>query len=365
MAASMSAGGIGYGRSPLVRILSCLLNFSFYYLFIVYLFSLFWSQVGFEHGNPAARVGMSPLGPSIPAGPPGGKPAYSFYVSGDGQMQPVPFPPDALLGSNIPRHARQINQLNHGEVVCAVTISHPTRHVYTGGKVSTVIFYNFFELWNEEIIAKKVTFTACHSGKLKLTFTSPDIISTSPKNILMSRLISQFFCNLNSSKKFTYPSGKLITEFTSPIAKSTSPRLSDITLSVLSLHTEMQGRSSQLKMQLMQLWKKRLKYSSLFTFLSWVYYKTIYWPAPSSFANSIYWLGHCTGIAEATVQIPASMTFFRLSFCNCRVCTVVKGPWIFGGSPWHFFNFECCSLKSVFYAFWLSKTEYKSCCFMQ
>lgn len=51
-------------------------------------------------------------------------------------MQPVPFPPDALIGSNIPRHARQINQLNHGEVVCAVTISNPTRHVYTGGKVS-------------------------------------------------------------------------------------------------------------------------------------------------------------------------------------------------------------------------------------
>ena len=53
-------------------------------------------------------------------------------------MQPVPFPPDALLGSSIPRHARQINQLNHGEVVCAVTISHPTRHVYTGGKVRVV-----------------------------------------------------------------------------------------------------------------------------------------------------------------------------------------------------------------------------------
>lgn len=106
MAVSMSAGGIGYGRSV----------------------------VGYEHGSPATRVGMSPLGPSLPAGPPGGKPAYSFYVSGDGQMQPVPFPPDALLGSHIPRHARQINQLNHGEVVCAVTISHPTRHVYTGGK---------------------------------------------------------------------------------------------------------------------------------------------------------------------------------------------------------------------------------------
>jgi len=79
--------------------------------------------------------------------------------------------------------------------------------------------------------AKKVIFTACHSGKLnsKLTFTRPNIISTSPKNVLISRLISQFSCNLNSSKKFTCPSGKLITEFTSPIAKSTSPRLSDAT----------------------------------------------------------------------------------------------------------------------------------------
>ncbi|XP_014115388.1 PREDICTED: transducin-like enhancer protein 2 [Pseudopodoces humilis] len=65
---------------------------------------------------------------------PGGKPAYSFHVSADGQMQPVPFPPDALIGSGIPRHARQLHTLSHGEVVCAVTISNSTRHVYTGGK---------------------------------------------------------------------------------------------------------------------------------------------------------------------------------------------------------------------------------------
>ena len=30
--------------------------------------------------------------------------------------------------------------------------------------------------------AKKIIFTACHSGKLNLTFTSPDVISTSPKS---------------------------------------------------------------------------------------------------------------------------------------------------------------------------------------
>ena len=36
--------------------------------------------------------------------------------------------------------------------------------------------------------AKKIIFTACHSGKLKLTFTSPDVISTSPKSFLKSRI---------------------------------------------------------------------------------------------------------------------------------------------------------------------------------
>ena len=36
--------------------------------------------------------------------------------------------------------------------------------------------------------AKKIIFTACHSGKLKLAFTSPDVISTSPKSFLMSRV---------------------------------------------------------------------------------------------------------------------------------------------------------------------------------
>ncbi|XP_016395805.1 transducin-like enhancer protein 4 [Sinocyclocheilus rhinocerous] len=75
----------------------------------------------------------SGLSSSLP-GSSGGKPAYSFHVSADGQMQPVPFPPDALLGPGIPRHARQIHTLSHGEVVCAVTISTSTRHVYTGGK---------------------------------------------------------------------------------------------------------------------------------------------------------------------------------------------------------------------------------------
>lgn len=60
--------------------------------------------------------------------------AYSFHMNGDGQPQPVPFPADALMGPGIPRAARQISTLSHGEVVCAVTISNPTKYVYTGGK---------------------------------------------------------------------------------------------------------------------------------------------------------------------------------------------------------------------------------------
>ena len=77
--------------------------------------------------------------------------------------------------------------------------------------------------------AKKIIFIACHSGKLKLAFTSPDITWTSPKSFWRAELISQFFLYSNCSKNITCPSGKLKREFTIPITKSTSPGLSDTT----------------------------------------------------------------------------------------------------------------------------------------
>ena len=40
--------------------------------------------------------------------------------------------------------------------------------------------------WNQG--AKKIIFTACHSGKLKLAFTSPGVISTRPKSFLTSKI---------------------------------------------------------------------------------------------------------------------------------------------------------------------------------
>ena len=77
--------------------------------------------------------------------------------------------------------------------------------------------------------AKKVIFKACHSGKLKLAYTEAQMSFQLTRTLWWAELISQFFCNLNSSKNSTWPSGELRTEFTSPITKSTIPGLSDTT----------------------------------------------------------------------------------------------------------------------------------------
>lgn len=60
---------------------------------------------------------------------------YSLRVGPDGVSQPVDFPPDAATAAGLPRSIRSIYTLLHNEVVCAVAISNPVRHIYTGGKV--------------------------------------------------------------------------------------------------------------------------------------------------------------------------------------------------------------------------------------
>ena len=63
-----------------------------------------------------------------------------------------------------------------------------------------------------------------------INFTSPKFISTSPRNVLISRTDYTVPSVIwTAQKNFTSPSGKLRTEFTSLIAKSTSPGLSDNT----------------------------------------------------------------------------------------------------------------------------------------
>ena len=76
----------------------------------------------------------------------------------------------------------------------------------------------------------KVSFTACHSGKLQLACTSPQVISTSPKPFLISTIDNNPSVIWISPTNSTCPSGKLRTRITGPIAKSTSPGLSDATL---------------------------------------------------------------------------------------------------------------------------------------
>ena len=78
---------------------------------------------------------------------------------------------------------------------------------------------------------KQVIFNACHSGKLELEYTSPNVISTSPKNILMSRIHFTVLLQFEFLKKLHLPIGQVKNKilFTSPIAKSISPALSDST----------------------------------------------------------------------------------------------------------------------------------------
>ena len=57
--------------------------------------------------------------------------------------------------------------------------------------------------------AKKIIFTASHSGKLKLAFTSPDVISTSPKNFLTSRIDFTVLLLFEFLKKHHLPVGQV------------------------------------------------------------------------------------------------------------------------------------------------------------
>ncbi|KAH0628243.1 hypothetical protein JD844_009132 [Phrynosoma platyrhinos] len=115
-AAAAAAAAAAYGRSPVV---------------------------GFD---PHHHMRVPGIPPNL-TGIPGGKPAYSFHVSADGQMQPVPFPPDALIGPGIPRHARQINTLNHGEVnrdnyIRSCRLLPDGRTLIVGGEASTLSIWD-------------------------------------------------------------------------------------------------------------------------------------------------------------------------------------------------------------------------------
>ena len=57
----------------------------------------------------------------------------------------------------------------------------------------------------QELAGCNKNHTACHSGWLKLAFTCPDVISSSPKSFLMSRIVDGYFHWIMSMKLVRYP----------------------------------------------------------------------------------------------------------------------------------------------------------------
>ena len=58
-------------------------------------------------------------------------------------------------------------------------------------------------------VAKKIIYTACYSGKLKLAFTSPDVISASPKSFLKSGIDLTVLLLFEFLKKDHLPVGQV------------------------------------------------------------------------------------------------------------------------------------------------------------
>ena len=75
--------------------------------------------------------------------------------------------------------------------------------------ITAMIFFQIIRIKYYQQGAKKKIFTACHSGKLKLAFTSPDVISTSPKNFLTSRIDFIVLLLFEFLKKHHLPNSKI------------------------------------------------------------------------------------------------------------------------------------------------------------
>ena len=71
--------------------------------------------------------------------------------------------------------------------------------------------------------AKKIIFTACHPGKLKLAFTCPDVISTSRKSFFMSRIYFTVLLLFEFLKKHHLPVGQVKNRIHQPDSKIHQP----------------------------------------------------------------------------------------------------------------------------------------------
>lgn len=83
---------------------------------------------------------MGPGGVKMPFGPVSDGPV-SLQLDLEGRLKCIPCSPRALADPAVPKKAREVFTLEHGEVVCAVALSNPTRNIYTGGK-------GFVKVWS-------------------------------------------------------------------------------------------------------------------------------------------------------------------------------------------------------------------------
>lgn len=88
-------------------------------------------------GLPVPPIG--PGGVKVPFGP--APEPYSIQLDAEGRPKFIPCSPRALADPAVPKRAREVFSLDHGEVVCAVALSNPTRNIYTGGK-------GFVKVWS-------------------------------------------------------------------------------------------------------------------------------------------------------------------------------------------------------------------------
>lgn len=135
-------------------------------------------NLGRYHGNVFAMGPIGPDGMPVPLGhgsvkvPAFGPPPepYSIQLDPEGRPKIIPCSPRALADPAVPKKAREVFSLDHGEVVCAVALSNPTRNIYTGGK-------GFVKVWsldnsesNNEIRATKTI----HNPVAELACLPPD-----------------------------------------------------------------------------------------------------------------------------------------------------------------------------------------------
>lgn len=92
--------------------------------------------------GPLGPDGLPVLGPGaikMPIAPP--SEPYSIHLDPEGRPKVIQCSPRDLADPAIPKKAREVFTLDHGEVVCAVALSNPTRNIYTGGK-------GFVKVWS-------------------------------------------------------------------------------------------------------------------------------------------------------------------------------------------------------------------------